>query len=194
MNTPSHAIINLAIVTNLPLTQANLAVVVGAILPDLPIFIFYFWAKFVLKQPEAKIWTESYWQPQMQTWVALLHSIPLASFAAIISHYFGWPILELIFISMVLHSLGDLPVHHDDAHRHFFPLHDYRFISPISYWDPNRYGRVVALIEIILVGLATVNVFPSVESWFGKGLMLAVNGFYVATYLYFNRRFLATGN
>ncbi len=45
----------------------------------------------------------------------------------------------------------DLPVHHDDGHRHFFPLSDWRFASPVSYWDPEHYGRIVGTAEAVFV-------------------------------------------
>ncbi len=184
MNTPSHAIINLAIFTSLPFPHANLAIVVGAILPDLPIFLLYFWAKFIQKLPERQIWTQSYWQPGVQNWVALFHSIPIAVLAAIVAHYCGWETGQIILMSMVLHSLGDLPVHHDDAHRHFFPLSDYRLISPISYWDPQHYGGIVALVEVLGVWVATAVSFPGVSSGIGRGVMVAIAGLSAIAYFY----------
>jgi hypothetical protein len=57
---------------------------------------------------------------------------------------------------MLLHSLGDLPLHHDDAHRHFFPFLDWRFSSPVSYWDPEHHGQWVSLIEFSGVLAASV--------------------------------------
>lgn len=188
MNTPSHAIINLVLLTKPQLPQANLAIVIGGILPDIPIFIFYFWAKFIARLPEAKIWSEAYYQPLIQNLVAIFHSIPLAIIGLLISYYFGWEILQVIYISLVLHSLLDLPVHNDDAHRHFFPFSNYRFISPISYWDPKHYGSIVALIEILLVLLATLRVFPGINSFVGKGLIILVNIFYWGSYFYFYLR------
>ena len=80
---------------------------------------------------------------------------------------------------MVLHSLLDLPVHNDDAHRHFFPLSNYRFISPISYWDPNHYGGIVSVVELLLVLLATFPVFNLIQSWIGKGLAIAIDLIYI---------------
>ncbi|NES07787.1 MAG: hypothetical protein F6K22_36365 [Okeania sp. SIO2F4] len=188
MNTPSHAIINLALLTKPQLPQANLAIVIGGILPDIPIFIFYFWAKFIARLPETKIWSEAYYQPLIQNFVAIFHSIPLAIIGLLISYYFDWQIMQVICISLVLHSLLDLPVHNDDAHRHFFPFTNYRFISPISYWDPKHYGSIVALIEILLVLLATLRVFPGINSVVGKGLMILVNIFYWSGYIYFYLR------
>ena len=189
MNSPSHAILNLALLGHLS-PEANLAIVVGAVLPDLPIFGFYVWAKRIEGLPEREIWREAYYRPQIQNLVAIFHSIPLALMAWFLASQGGWEVAQMVCLSCVLHSLGDLPVHNDDAHRHFFPFSNYRLISPISYWDPKHYGSVVAAIEFLLVSIATVWGFPRVQFWLGKGLMVAVNLFYFWVYyrFYLSRR------
>ncbi|MDY6803247.1 MAG: hypothetical protein SXA11_05500 [Cyanobacteriota bacterium] len=188
MNTPSHAIINLAVLGKSKLPQLNLAIVMGGFLPDIPIFAFYFWAKFIARMPEGKIWSEAYYQPFMQNVVAISHSIPLALIGWAIAYYFKSELMQVIFLSMVLHCLLDLPVHHDDAHRHFFPLSNYRFISPISYWDPKHYGAIVAFVEMTMVLLGTFRVFPWVSSTVGQVLMVGVNVVYLVGYFLFYAR------
>ena len=54
-------------------------------------------------------------------------------------------------ISAFLHIAFDLPVHREDGHAHFWPLSDWVFISPVSYWDREHYGNVVGPLEILLV-------------------------------------------
>ena len=179
MKTPSHAIINLAILGKPQLPQANLIIAIGGILPDIPIFLFYFWAKYVACMLEATIWSQAYYEPFVQNIVALFHSIPLAAIGWIVAYYFGWQSVQILFLSMILHFLGDLPVHNDDAHRHFFPFSNYRFISPFSYWDRNHYGSIVSLVEMLLVLLSTFQVFGFVNSYVGKGLLILVNSFYL---------------
>jgi hypothetical protein len=51
-----------------------------------------------------------------------------------------------------LHTLLDIPTHHDDGPLLLFPfdLHT-RFLSPVSYWDPEHYGLIVFPIEIALM-------------------------------------------
>lgn len=183
MKTPSHAILNLALLGKPHLPQANLPIVLGAILPDIPIFIFYFWAKLVLQLPETQIWSEAYYQPFWQNIIALFHSIPLAAIGGLFAYYRGWQIGQIFFLSLVLHSLLDLPVHNDDAHRHFFPFSNYRFISPLSYWDSKHHGDLVSFIETLLVLGATVYNFGLVQSRIGKGLMIAINLLYWLSYL-----------
>jgi hypothetical protein len=185
MNTPSHAILNLAILGKATHPEANLLIVLGGILPDIPIFLFYGWAKLIAKMPEHLIWSQGYYSPMMQTIVAISHSIPLAMIGLAIATFYQWKILQILCLSLILHSLFDLPVHHDDAHRHFFPFSNYRFISPLSYWDTKHYGSIVSLVEILLVFFATIRAFSWVESPIGKGLMILVNSLSVISYFYF---------
>ncbi|MBD2184728.1 hypothetical protein H6S82_26375 [Planktothrix sp. FACHB-1355] len=181
MNTPSHAILNLFFLGKKSLPEANLTIFIGAILPDIPIFVLYGWAKLIARLPEKQIWSEVYYQAFWQNIVALFHSIPLAFLGWFIAYKLGWQKVQILCISMVLHSLFDLPVHNDDAHRHFFPFSNYRFISPISYWDKKHYGGIVSVVEISLVLLASFPVFNLLQSWIGKGLLIAID----LVYLYF---------
>ena len=71
MNTPSHYILNLALLGKTIDSKNNMAIAIGAILPDIPIFIFYFVAKYIYKLPESKIWSEAYYEPFWQNTVAL---------------------------------------------------------------------------------------------------------------------------
>ena len=185
MNTPGHYILNLALLGKTIAPQQNLAIAIGAILPDLPIFVFYFVAKFVYKMPESKIWSEAYYEPFWHNTVALFHSIPLALVGIAVCYVLGWQVGIVLGISMVCHSLLDLPVHHDDAHRHFFPLSNYRFISPFSYWDTNHYGRIVAFVEMALVIIVNPIVFGLLNSPWTKGIVIAIDLFYLLGYYRF---------
>ncbi|MBD2209058.1 hypothetical protein H6G64_16085 [Calothrix sp. FACHB-156] len=185
MNTPSHAILNLVVFNQQVRNQASYAIFIGAILPDVPIFLFYFLMKFIYRLPSRQIWSEAYYQPFWQGIISIFHSIPLALIGLIIAHFLNWKLIEVGFSSMVLHSLLDLPVHHNDAHRHFFPFSNYRFISPISYWDRNHYGGIIAFVEISLVLVASIYLFPTMRSPFTKGLLIIINVFYWGAYLRF---------
>ena len=185
MNTPGHYILNLALLGKAIAPQYNLAIAVGAILPDVPIFVFYLVAKFVYKMPEGKIWSEAYYEPFWHNTVALFHSIPLALIGAAICYFCGWQLGLVLFVSMVCHSLLDLPVHHDDAHRHFFPFSDYRFISPFSYWDTSHHARIVAFIEMTLVIGVNPIIFGLLNSPWTKGIAVAIDLFYLWGYYRF---------
>lgn len=182
MNTPSHAILNLALLSSQP--QAVVPVIAGGILPDVPMFVMYFWAKRVRRLPERQIWAETYWHPFWQAANHSFHSIPLQAIAIGLCHGLHWSFGELLFLSALLHSFADLPLHNHDAHRHFFPFSHYRFISPISYWDPRCFGREVGRVEKLLVLAASVYLFAAIDSWLIRVLLVIVNATYLTGYFY----------
>lgn len=185
MNTPSHAILNLTALGKGNFPEYNLLIVLSGIVPDLPIFLFYGWAKLIQKLPESTIWSEAYYGQGWQTAIALFHSIPLAAIALLIGYWLNWQPLQVFSLGLIGHSLLDLPVHHEDAHRHFFPFSNYRFISPFSYWNPAHYGVWVSAIEILLVMGGTIYCWILINSLFGKILMLLVNIAYVILWFLF---------
>lgn len=70
------------------------------------------------------------------------------------------------FASCMLHTLIDIPVHHDDGPLVFWPIDwSYRFESPVSYWDPNHFGRPAmafeALLAIVLLARLLLKRTPS---------------------------------
>lgn len=147
MNTPAHAIVNLLVLgrRNAP------SVALGAVAPDLPMLLFYGVEKLVLATPEHVIWMEAYFTPSWQAVFDSVHSFPVIAVAACLAWWRGSSKAVSFFCSMALHSAGDFLLHHDDAHRHFFPFSDWRFESPVSYWDPRHYGNLVAPIESLVV-------------------------------------------
>ena len=185
MNTPSHIVINLFLLGRGPSSQFYLPIIVGSLLPDIAIFWFYFWAKFIQKIPESKIWSETYFSDFWQNIFAIPNSIILSLIGVLICQYYQLTWLKIVFISMIIHCLFDLPVHHDDAHRHFAPLTNYRFISPFSYWDVRYFGKWVALIELLLVNLCSYYLFNQFTSIWGRVLLIFNSGVYLVFYLKF---------
>lgn len=188
MNTPSHYVLNLWLLGTTVAPHATVAITLGAILPDAPIFIFYGVAKWIYRLSESEIWTTAYYQPFWQNIIALSHSIPLAAIGALVCWYFGAKLGTIFCISLVFHSFLDLPVHHDDAHRHFYPFSNYRFISPFSYWNPKHYGNIVAFVELSLVAIASLFVWKILKTPWSKGILIGINLLYIFAYTRFYLR------
>lgn len=150
MNTPSHLVLNLCVLGHRESSSAVVPVAVGAVLPDAPMFFFYCVEKLWLGVPEQVIWSSRYFDPTWQDFFDVFNSLPIMAVGigiALLARRRWW---TLLFASMILHVLLDLPLHHEDAHRHFFPLSDWRFASPVSYWNPAHYGTVAAPLEALL--------------------------------------------
>jgi len=77
MNTLSHGILNLVVFSQQVRNQASHAIFLGAILPDVPIFMFYFLMKFVYRLPSRQICSEVYYQPVWQGIINTFHSISI---------------------------------------------------------------------------------------------------------------------
>ena len=122
---------------------------------------------------------------------AIGNSMPLALLGLGIFLWQKRPAGAALFASMLLHHLADLPLHHDDAHRHFWPLSDYRFISPVSYWDPDHFGNYGALLETGLLLLASVVIWRRAKSIWAKSILVLISMAYCYGYvrLYLNTDF-----
>ncbi len=177
MRTPGHAVINLALVAR---PSLGLPIVAGAVVPDLPIVALYFIEK-ARGTPTERIWSEAYQRPFWLNLIHGLHSMPLAAMGLAVSLGLHFAPAAAFFASMLLHAAADLPLHAEDAHRHFWPFSDWRFVSPISYWDVRRHATVVGAIEAVLVWAATARLWPTLGT-VGRALTLAVCGWYAIAY------------
>lgn len=163
MNTPTHVIVSLALLPKQSSWSGASAVIAGAVLPDAPMFLFYAYQKFV-GTPERDIWGDHYFRDGWQAFFDVFNSFPLFIAMLAVCWWAGWQWGVLLAASAMLHLVGDLPLHNDDAHRHFLPFTNWRFASPVSYWDKNHYGHIFAPLEALVgLGLCIWLVWP------GKG-------------------------
>ena len=127
----------------------NAAVLFGALLPDLSIFALFAWAR-LQDIPQWQIWRQLYWQEPWQLLSAISNSFPIWAAVLVIGLALRSGLLAAIAAAALLHLTLDFPVHADDAHKHFWPITDWRFHSPLSYWDVDHHGRLVMAAELLL--------------------------------------------
>jgi len=180
MNTPAHVVINLMALGRKAEPRLQGFIVTGALLPDIPMFLFYFVVKIIQRVPEREIWDTLYYQDGWQTFFDTFNSVPLIAVGMLIAWRLKARGAQLLFSSMAVHVALDLPLHHEDAHRHFFPLSDWRFSSPVSYYDPAHYGHFVLPIEALLVAVCTVLLYRGSDSRAGRIIAGAAGGVYLA--------------
>jgi hypothetical protein len=180
MNTPGHVAVNLALLGKKGRPELSLPAIAGALTPDTPIYFFYLYQKLSVDLSERAIWSDVYFRPQWQILFDTFHSIPVALAFALFAYRMGGNGWAFFFVSMALHSVFDFPIHSDDAHRHFFPLSDYRFESPISYWDPRRYGMPASLVEIAAVLGAAHIIWRRQNGRMDRAAVITVFIFYAA--------------
>ena len=77
MNTPAHAVASLLILGDRERPETGLPLVVGALLPDVPIVVFYAYQRLWRGMPEDWIWSEGYRLPGWQAFFDVFNSLPL---------------------------------------------------------------------------------------------------------------------
>ncbi|TYO98171.1 hypothetical protein EDC39_108108 [Geothermobacter ehrlichii] len=177
MNTQSHAILTCALLrlcggkrlARLP--HINLVLCLGALTPDLPIYLFFIWGSLIARIPQQRLWNEVYFHPGWTALVGAFHSFPLWTLGLALCWKLKKPRAALFCAAALLGAAEDFFLHHNDAHMHFWPLSRWRFISPISYWNPAYHGIPAALAEIVVVTLAGIWLWPRLASRWGKGLL-----------------------
>jgi len=184
MNTPAHAVFNLALLGRKKKPEWNPLIIWGALIPDLAMFAFYVLLR-LSGIPPSQIWREEYYRPFWQNLFDFFNSIPLAVIGVVVALRFKRTGIAILFGSVILHCLQDLPLHVDDGHRHFWPFSQFRFESAVSYWDPNHYGRIAGSVELVLMVIASIYVFRRVRSRWTKGLLLVSGTLPVLAGVYF---------
>lgn len=157
MITPSHLIYSWALAKatekphNSNTKQRTFWFVFGALLPDTAVFVFFIVNGLILGYSHEKLWDDMYFHSHWSILFTLSHSLLVWPAVLITSFLLRQSWLRWLSISALLHIVVDFCVHTADAYQHFWPLTDWRFMSPISYWNRAEYGRYVGLFDTILV-------------------------------------------
>lgn len=131
----------------------------GGFAPDASVFLMVATARMSSVETP-NMWRKPdglYWQEPWQTFSAISNSIPMWLVMALVGFYLlrktkykqcGMALL-VFGAGALLHVLADFPVHTDDAHVHFWPFTDWRFHSPVSYYQHDHFGNIVGPVEMV---------------------------------------------
>jgi len=183
MNTPTHSLLALVLLAKKGDRKRNIAVLCGSLIPDLAIFLWAPYQSIVNGVSGEELWRDLYFQAPMQNLIAWFNSVPIYGVLALIG-YLGrgklWGKLMLFFsLAALLHIATDLPVHAEDAYRHFWPVSDWKFESPLSYWDVDHHARWVSALEILLALFCMVFLWRRFSALWVKILLAVISMYYV---------------
>ncbi len=157
-----------------PAAPATLvAALFGGLAPDLPMFVLVLWSTRVLGLPEYEVFGQLYFSESWQAIFAVDHGFFVWGTLLGIALWRGRTLLRAFAGSGLFHAMADFVTHRDDARRQFWPLSDWVFQSPVSYWDRRFYGDVFAVFEVgLVVVLAALLCWRLKRAW-QRGLVLA---------------------
>lgn len=165
MNTPAHLLVGLALCARAEVPRSGRWASVGGLLPDMSLYLLAGGALFLMQIPPERVFNELYFSPAWQGVFAIDNSFLLWGFAAALAWAWQKRLGMAFALAGLLHVATDFPLHNDDARPHFWPLSDWVFESPLSYWDSNHYASIVAPVELIVVLVAGAVIWRRWTSW-----------------------------
>ena len=170
MNTPSHLLINAfvrqRIMANGKMTIPRSAILLGAVMPDIPLTLLwigaYIYTRYIQGNQAITLMDDQFDQQYFTNpfWIAshnMMHApLILLLMLALLWRFHAQPSGRGLWwfwfaAGCLIHTTLDIPTHADDGPLLFFPLEwSIRFHSPISYWDPNYFGREFTFFELAL--------------------------------------------
>lgn len=183
MNTPSHLIMTAALrraVPHVPIRTS--AFLLGAVAPDLALYglsvagmgYYRLVQGWTMDASFRYIFDVLYFQNR---WWMAAHNLLHAPFVllAILALAWRWRSsvgtkahwLWWFASACLLHTSVDILTHHNDGPLLLFPFEwTTRFSSPVSYWDPNHYGKIFSIFELGLdLVLLVLLVRPRAIRW-----------------------------
>lgn len=155
VNTPAHLLIGAAVFARPAQGRILGAACIGALLPDLSLYVMAGTALFVLGIPPGRVFNELYFSDAWQGVFAIDNSFLLWGLLLGLALWIRRPWAVALTSAALLHLGLDFPLHHDDGRAHFWPLSDWVFQSPVSYWDRDHGAGWVAPLEAgLAVGAA----------------------------------------
>jgi len=158
MNTPAHILIGAALFGSRDNDQRNItfAAILGGVLPDLSLYLMAGFTIFILQTPAEVVFDELYFSNNWQLVFSIDNSFFVWGALCLIACKLKSRFFIALTLSALLHLLCDISLHNDDARQHFWPITDWRFMSPLSYWDSNHHALIIAPLEGLFCAIAAI--------------------------------------
>ena len=182
MNTPAHLIIGAAAFARPDAPRTTTATLIGGLLPDLSLYLLAGWHLLVLGTPGETVFREYYHSEEWQRIFAVDNSFVFWGLGLVAALWARSRSAVAFAGAGLLHLALDFPLHTHDARMHFWPLTDWRFESPVSYWDGAQGGDMVGWVELSLVVGLTVALLWRFRGTIWQWIFLGIAGLQVAPF------------
>ncbi len=150
MNTPAHLIVGTSVFAHPDRKGTYAAALAGAMAPDVSLYVMVAVSIWVMGVSPNTVFREYYYSDAWQSVFAVDNSFILWGLLLALAFWRGWPRLVAFAGAGVLHLALDFPLHTHDARMHFWPLSDWVFVSPFSYWDSAAHAGFFGPMEVML--------------------------------------------
>lgn len=145
MNTPAHLILGASAFARPDRRGTLAAALAGSLAPDVSLYVMVAVAVWGMGIPARTVFGEYYYSDSWQSVFAVDNSFVLWGLLLAVALWRRWPLLVVFSGAGLLHLAFDFPLQTHDARQHFWPLTDWVFISPFSYWDGAAHAGMIGL-------------------------------------------------
>lgn len=183
MNTPAHLIFGLAAFGKPGKPALITAALTGALVPDASLYLLAGKAIYLDGISPRIVFDQMYYSAEWQAIFAVDNSIVIWSLLLVLGVFLRRAWVAALAGSALLHLIADFALHNDHARRHFWPLSDWVFVSPVSYWDGAHYGDVVGMIEVALVLALSIWMLFRFTGWITRTIIVLLCAAQMAPFL-----------
>lgn len=173
LNTPAHLIFGAAAFARAGQPRVTAAALAGALVPDMSLYLMVAWSRWVAGVPARVIFDEMYFSDTWQAVFAVDNSFVLWGLLLGLALWRRGPALTAFAGAGLLHLVFDFGLHNEDARRMFWPLSDWVFRSPFSYWDRHRHGNMIGPLEIAVCLALSVVLWRRFRTLAARALVVA---------------------
>lgn len=165
MNTPAHLIFG-AVAFGQPQHRWTLvAALAGGLVPDLSLYLMVGWHLLVLQTEARVVFGELYFSDAWQSVFAVDNSFVLWGVLMGVALWRSWRAVAAFAGAALLHIALDFPLHAGDGRSHFWPLSDWVYDSPFSYWDRGHHAEWIGPVELALCVLFVGLLWLRFKEW-----------------------------
>lgn len=109
------------------------AAIAGALIPDLSLYLMAGWELLIQGTDPEIVFGQMYFSESWQAVFRIDNSFVIWGLLLVAGIMARSAVLFALCGAALLHLALDFPLHNDDARAHFWPLTNWKFISPVSY-------------------------------------------------------------
>ena len=149
MNTPAHLLFGAAAFGRAGQPRTTVAALTGSALPDVSLYLLVGVSIWGLGIEPRVVFGEYYYSTAWQAIFAVDNSFVLWGIGLALAIWARSAVWVAFTGAAMLHLTTDFLLHNQDARRQFWPITDWVFASPVSYWDRRHYGDIVGPAEVL---------------------------------------------
>ncbi len=144
MNTPAHLLVGVATFGKPGQARVTAAAFLGALAPDVSLYVMVAVSIWGLAIPAEIVFRELYYSDAWQSVFAVDNSFVLWGIGLGLATWRKSHVYIAFTGAALLHLALDFPLHTHDARQHFWPITNWVFESPVSYWDSRAHAGIVS--------------------------------------------------